>query len=103
MEGLILKKLIKNSGLTQIQFAEKLGVSASAVTNWIKQIEIGEDNKELIINVMKLPTDYFKINTESVGNVTNNPIPQDEREHLWKIISTYKEIIERLEREAKGN
>ncbi len=86
-----LKQLRKNSGLTQEQFAKKLGATRGALSNW----EI--DNSTPDNEMLKKIADFFKVTTDYL-------LGRDEKiidySPLNKFIEDYERLPEKDRKEA---
>lgn len=91
MDGEVLKKLISKSGMTQAEFAGKLGASRGTVIRLTQMAEISEDWKEKVCEVVGVDQSVFG---------KEKPLSEDERRALWDIINAQKDIIAHLQ---KGN
>ncbi len=104
MDGLVLKRLIKQSGMTQEEFALKLGASRSTVILLTQKGVISQDWKDKICQALNVATDVWTSQANkdypSIGN-NEKVLTANERQALWDIINTQKEIISRLERQVK--
>ena len=76
-----LNFLIEQSGLTQAEFAEKVGISQSAVNNYIT------DKREPKISVAKKIADYFGVSVDSMI--------QDDSGRNWKaaLLNKFNKVV----------
>lgn len=63
MEGAILKKLIKDSGLTQEEFGQKIGASRTTIIQLTQKFSIPKRWKEKISKELNVDTSIFNVNT----------------------------------------
>ena len=101
-----LKKLRKNAGLTQVDVAEKLGISQPAYGSWERGIKKPtQDNLVKIAQVLNVSVDYLVGNSEeksdNLDNIEllfrmNSKGLTDEERRVFK-----KELIEFMEKRRK--
>ena len=102
-----LKKLRKDTGLTQVDVAEKLGISQPAYASWERGIKKPtQDNLVKIAQVLNVSVDYL------VGNLEEKSDALDNIELLFRMNSkglteeekeTFKkELIEFMEERKKA-
>lgn len=102
-----LKKLRKDAGLTQVDVAEKLGISQPAYASWERGIKKPtQDNLVKIAQVLNVSVDYL------VGNLEEKSDALDNIELLFRMNSkglteeekeTFKkELIEFMEERKKA-
>lgn len=108
-EGEILKLIIRKAGLTQNDFADKLGVSRVTISNLTTKHKLSEDWKLKICSVLNVSKDVFagknyEESAEHVNHVAESTLLNaDERKALWDIINAQKAIIQRLEQSIQEN
>ncbi len=56
----ILREILKDLNLTQVQFAKRIGIKQSQVSEWLKgKAKPGYDNLHAIVAVFGVPGDYL--------------------------------------------
>ncbi len=101
MDGLILRKYLKDKGLSQKEILERTRFSKGKLYNLFKQSEINKEDKEQIINDFSLPRNFFsqtKITGENVlnGDFSGSTITQTVQ-HNSEEISRMKDHIMNLQ------
>lgn len=85
--GLFIKNIRKQNGLTQKQFAEKLGVTYQAVSKWENGINLPE------ISILKQISKEFNVSIEDILEGNNNQIKKNKKKIIIIIISFLVVII----------
>lgn len=72
--GIRIKQLRKQSGLTQPELAEQVGVHETTIRRWEKEKDNGPDNKSVkkLAEILKTTSDYLLSGT---GKENPNPAP----------------------------
>lgn len=102
-EGDILKELIKKSGLSQEQFAVKLGTTRVTVSTLTKRGRISEDWKLRISEALGIGKDVFTGKDIAKNGTIEEPdeeytkIRKAELDAMQTLISSMAKHIERLE------
>lgn len=105
-DGAILKRLIRQAGMTQELFAQKLGVSRASIVQLTQKAVISDEWKERICKYLQVDTSVFlgkELPTYGINTDPAHQLTANERDTLWKIIETQKGIIARLEQELKDS
>ncbi len=104
MDGLILKNLIKRSGLTQDEFAQKVGASRSTIILLTQKGVISDEWKKRICDVLNVATDVWTGKESTQYSINTDPshiLTANERQALWDIIQAQKDVIDNLRRQLK--
>ena len=70
MNGLDIKKIRTDLGLTQVEFAKRLGISMRTVQNWESGGAIPESKREILRGLM--PQQYYGGNVEQANVMGDN-------------------------------
>lgn len=102
-----LKKLRKDTGLTQVDVASKLGISQQAYASWERGVKKPtQDNLVKIAQILNVSVDYLVGNSqETLGELDNIELLfrmnskglTDEEKEIFK-----KELIEFMEKRKKA-
>lgn len=70
--GIRIKQLRKQSGLTQPELAEQVGVHETTIRRWEKETDNGPDNKAVkkLAEILKTTSDYLLSGTGKENQVT---------------------------------
>lgn len=85
--GLFIKDIRKKNGLTQKQFADKLGVTYQAVSKWENGINLPE------ISILKQISKEFNVSIENILEGNNNKLNNNKKIIMISIISLLVVII----------
>lgn len=85
--GLFIKDIRKKNGLTQKQFADKLGVTYQAVSKWENGINLPE------ISILKQISKEFNVSIENILEGNNNKLNNNKKIIIISIISLLVVII----------
>ena len=105
-DGQILKRLIRESGMTQEEFARNIGASRGSVVQLTQKAVISEDWKERICTYLKVDKSVFEgkeVYTSGINKDASHILTKEEREALWQIINTQKDIIASLREELRNS
>ena len=95
--GRRIKELLKESGMTQVELSEKLGVSVQSVSSWVTDKSLPNKKKKELSELFGVDVDYIMCNQpERVKNRPNFNSIEPSKEELMKIrdhIDMYDALI----------
>lgn len=105
-EGDVFKGIMRHAGITQADAAEMLGTTRVTISNLTKKSRLSEDWKLKICTVFNISKDVFTSKESPTYGINTDPshiLTAQEREALWNIINTQKELINELKTRLKDD
>ena len=91
--GKKIKEAVNAAGITQAEFAEKMDVSTSTVSQWVRGVCLPEDSREdSLLTILGINKDYF-FNANPAPNITLTQIEEIRRAIEGK---TNTELLDRV-------
>lgn len=106
MDGDIFKALLKKAKLTQEEFAQKADASRSTVVLLTQRAVISDEWKKKICAILNVATDVWsgkELPDYGINTDLSHILTAQEREALWNIINTQKELINELKTRLKDD
>lgn len=105
-QGALLKDEVRRLGITDSDFAAKCGVSRQTVSVWYGKGVLPPKVKAIVIAALQLQENFFTSKESPTYGINTDPshiLTAQEREALWNIINTQKELINDLKTRLKDD